>query len=205
MASEPRVSNVEFPPFASIRKTGPVAGIRTIKGVIGLVVVKPMPTFVVVQRSEPVGPQAVQSPNAATTVKKQVTIQTAMSLPGEHADWRMAVPPLRCLLKTFNRGPYYRRISFAAMLRLVKRALRRRYPRRLHPLLDAPIEFREADHAFSAAYAAAIADDPDASLPFIRERYREGIRWRQVVAALASSPPQRVLDLGAGNGAVALA
>jgi SAM-dependent methyltransferase len=91
------------------------------------------------------------------------------------------------------------------MLRALKRAFRRRFPRRQHPLLDVSIQNHGSDDAFSSAYAQAIAGDPDASLPFVRERYREGIRWRQVVHALVSSPPRRVLDLGAGNGAVALA
>jgi SAM-dependent methyltransferase len=91
------------------------------------------------------------------------------------------------------------------MLGLLKRAFRRRFPRKLHALLDAPVESRGEDEAFAAAYARVAADDPDGSLPFVRERYREGMRWRQVISALAASPPHRVLDLGAGNGAVALA
>ena len=90
------------------------------------------------------------------------------------------------------------------MLGILKRAFRRRFPRKLHPILDLPIQSRGFDDAFSAAYARAIASDADAGVPFVQERYREGIRWRQVVGALASSP-RRILDLGAGNGAVALA
>src|SRR2546423_6521491 len=92
-----------------------------------------------------------------------------------------------------------------AMRRVLRRAFRRRFPRRLHPLLDAPIESRGSDDAFSAAYDRAIAPDPDRGMAFVRERYREGIRWRRIVGTLASAPPRRVLDLGAGNGAVALA
>jgi len=88
------------------------------------------------------------------------------------------------------------------MLRALKRAVRRLLPRRTHPLLDAPIVFRGRDDEFAAAYAHAVAGEP---LPFIQERYREGIRWRQVVSAILGTPPRRVLDLGAGNAAVALA
>ncbi|HEV7919761.1 MAG TPA: class I SAM-dependent methyltransferase [Thermoanaerobaculia bacterium] len=40
--------------------------------------------------------------------------------------------------------------------------------------------------------------------PFLRQRYAEGIRWRQVLRAYLP-PPARLLDLGAGNGAIELA
>jgi SAM-dependent methyltransferase len=88
------------------------------------------------------------------------------------------------------------------MLGLVKRAFRRRFPRRLHPLLDAPIVFRGRDDELAAAYGRMVAGEP---LPFIQERYREGVRLRQVVEALLGTAPRQVLDLGAGNAAVALA
>jgi SAM-dependent methyltransferase len=102
--------------------------------------------------------------------------------------------------KTSNRPPDYHRT-----VRFLKRAFRRRFPRRLHPLLDAPVDSRGADEAFAAAYGRAIGSGPESELAFVRERYREGIRWRQVVGALAETPPRLILDLGAGNGAVALA
>ena len=89
----------------------------------------------------------------------------------------------------------------------MKRLYRRFFPRRSHPLLDQPLPFAGRDAAFSAAYDQAIADDPDAESLFIRERYREGIRWRNVLDALlpASESPRKVLDVGSGNGAIALA
>jgi SAM-dependent methyltransferase len=88
---------------------------------------------------------------------------------------------------------------------VLKRLYRRFFPRRSHPLLDQPLVFAGQDAAFSAAYDRAIADDADS--PFIRERYREGIRWRNVLDALLprSATPHRVLDAGSGNGAITLA
>jgi SAM-dependent methyltransferase len=90
---------------------------------------------------------------------------------------------------------------------VLKRLYRRFFPRRSHPLLDQPLAFAGRDAAFSAAYDQAIADDPDADSPFIRERYPEGIRWRNVLDALLppSPSPRTILDVGSGNGAIALA
>ena len=90
---------------------------------------------------------------------------------------------------------------------MLKRLYRRFFPRRSHPLLDRPIAFAGQDAAFSAAYDQAIAGDPDAGSPFIRERYREGVRWRNVLDALlpAAKEKRNVLDVGSGNGAIALA
>lgn len=67
--------------------------------------------------------------------------------------------------------------------------------------------FAGRDAEFAATYQRATAADADAKLPFLRERYREGIRWRNVLDALlpSSSSRLRVLDAGSGNGAVALA
>ena len=88
--------------------------------------------------------------------------------------------------------------------RVLKRLYRRFFPRRSHPLLDQPLAFAGRDAAFSAAYDKAIAGDSGA---FIRERYREGIRWRNVLDGLLplSPSPRNVLDVGSGNGAIALA
>jgi SAM-dependent methyltransferase len=90
---------------------------------------------------------------------------------------------------------------------VLKRIYRRFFPRRSHPLLDQPMTFSGRDAELAAKYQHAIEGDPDASLPFLRERYREGIRWRNVLDALLppSPSPQRILDAGSGNGAVALA
>ncbi|HXH39407.1 MAG TPA: class I SAM-dependent methyltransferase [Thermoanaerobaculia bacterium] len=90
---------------------------------------------------------------------------------------------------------------------MLRRLYRRFFPRRSHPLLDQPITFAGHDTAFSAAYEQVIAHDADSDSPFIRERYREGIRWRNVLDALLppSAPPRNVLDVGSGNGAVTLA
>jgi len=91
--------------------------------------------------------------------------------------------------------------------RVLKRLYRRFFPRRSHALLDQPLVFAGEDAAFSAAYDQAIAGDPDTGSPFIRERYREGIRWRNVLDALLppSAEERNVLDVGSGNGAIALA
>jgi len=90
---------------------------------------------------------------------------------------------------------------------VLKRLYRRFFPRRSHPLLDQAITFAGRDAAYAAAYAEAIAHDPDAGSLFIRERYREGIRWRNVLDALLppSAVPRTILDLGSGNGAITLA
>ena len=90
---------------------------------------------------------------------------------------------------------------------MLKRLYRRFFPRRSHPLLDQPLASAGRDAEFSAAYERAIAGDPDADSPFIRERYREGIRWRNVLDGLLppSASPRNVLDVGSGNGAISLA
>ena len=50
-------------------------------------------------------------------------------------------------------------------------------------------------------YVELVRADSDV---FLRQRYAEGVRWRQVLRAYLP-PPARLLDLGAGNGAVELA
>jgi SAM-dependent methyltransferase len=90
---------------------------------------------------------------------------------------------------------------------VLKRLYRRFFPRRSHPLLDQPLAFAGRDSVFSAAYEQAIAGHADGGSPFIRERYREGIRWRNVLDSLlpATASARNVLDVGSGNGAIALA
>ncbi|HKO02545.1 MAG TPA: class I SAM-dependent methyltransferase [Thermoanaerobaculia bacterium] len=88
------------------------------------------------------------------------------------------------------------------MLRLARRAFRRFFPRRLHPLLDATGVDVARDAEFEAAYRATISAD-DA---FTTNRYREGVRWRHVVEHyLPDERRARVLDVGGGNGAIELA
>lgn len=79
--------------------------------------------------------------------------------------------------------------------------IRRLLPRLTHPLLDAPLERTAADIRNELRYVRLLADQSDA---FLRARYAEGVRWRQVLGAYLQ-PPARLLDLGAGNGAVELA
>ena len=103
----------------------------------------------------------------------------------------------------------------------LRRLVRRFLPRRSHPLLDAPISPTPRDAELRARYAAAVADEHDV---FVTQRFEEGLRWREVVrtfqpdrpavadAAAGSRPASRleagapkVLDVGAGNGAIELA
>ena len=80
---------------------------------------------------------------------------------------------------------------------MLRRLFRTFVPRRLHPLMDAPVALTDQDRANEQRYLAAV-DQSDA---FTAARFREGLRWRHVMAR-ASSP---VLDVGAGNGAIELA
>jgi len=79
--------------------------------------------------------------------------------------------------------------------------VRRFLPRRKHPLLDAPIERTAADVRNELRYVGLLSDQSD---DFLRARYAEGVRWRQVLGSYVAAPA-RLLDLGAGNGAVELA
>lgn len=84
---------------------------------------------------------------------------------------------------------------------LLRRLLRRLIPRQTHELLDAPVQRSAADARNELRYVELVRAEGDL---FLRERYAEGVRWRQVLRAYLP-PPARVLDLGAGNGAVELA
>ncbi|MBV9494169.1 MAG: class I SAM-dependent methyltransferase [Acidobacteria bacterium] len=84
---------------------------------------------------------------------------------------------------------------------MLRRLFRLVLPRRSHALLDAPLERTAADARNELRYVEIVGADGD---PFLRHRYAEGVRWRQVLRAY-QPPPARVLDLGAGNGAVELA
>lgn len=81
----------------------------------------------------------------------------------------------------------------------MRRLVRRFFPRLQHPLLDASRPPLGHDAAYAAAYAATI-EETDA---FVTERFEEGRRWRNVLQHY--QPGRRVLDLGAGNGAIELA
>jgi SAM-dependent methyltransferase len=83
------------------------------------------------------------------------------------------------------------------------RVFRRFFPRREHPLLDAADVRVPRDASFESAYARSLAEEfADGAEPFVAQRYREGMRWRSVVAHFARG---RVLDVGGGNGAIELA
>src|SRR5438876_8793438 len=81
-----------------------------------------------------------------------------------------------------------------------RQLFRRFFPRLRDPLLDADFARSADDDRLEAQYLALI-DRTDA---FVSTRYFEGIRWRHVLAAFTPRPT-RVLDVGAGNGAIELA
>src|SRR5436309_3643487 len=84
--------------------------------------------------------------------------------------------------------------------RRLKRAFRLVFPRVVDSILDAPPRPLPEDEAIETRYQALI----DRNDPFREARYREGIRWRGVLNHFVP-PPARVLDLGAGDGAIELA
>src|SRR4051794_8445555 len=85
-------------------------------------------------------------------------------------------------------------------VRMLKRAFRLVFPRVVDPILDAPPRTVAEDEAIETRYQALI----DRNDLFREARYREGIRWRGVLEHFIS-PPARLLDLGAGDGAIELA
>ncbi len=86
------------------------------------------------------------------------------------------------------------------MFTFIRRMYRRLFPRILDPILDAPQNVSALDEEVESGYQLLI----DRGDPFREARYREGIRWRGVVSHF-QRPPARLLDLGAGDGAVELA
>ena len=84
--------------------------------------------------------------------------------------------------------------------RLAKRLFRLVFPRVVDPILDSPPARLPEDAEIEAHYLSLI----DRSDSFREARYREGIRWRGVLRHFADAPA-RVLDLGAGDGAIELA
>src|SRR4030081_3130966 len=83
---------------------------------------------------------------------------------------------------------------------MLRRVFRSLFPRRQHSLLDALITPDERDYANESRYQAVV-ETGDA---FVAARYAEGMRWRHVLDSYVR-PPARVLDVGAGNGAIELA
>jgi SAM-dependent methyltransferase len=81
-----------------------------------------------------------------------------------------------------------------------RRLFRRFVPRRKDPLLDAEIVRSAFDTQFEAGYLTLI----DRRDSFVEARYFEGMRWRNVLRAFVQ-PRARILDVGAGDGAIELA
>jgi len=83
---------------------------------------------------------------------------------------------------------------------VIRRLYRFFFPRLKHPLLDAAITPASHDELYRSKYLAAIGSEAD---EFVRARYEEGCRWREVVRR--DSARTRILDVGGGNGAIELA
>lgn len=83
---------------------------------------------------------------------------------------------------------------------VAKRLFRVLFPRVVDPVLDAPPAPLPEDEEIETRYQSLIDRDDS----FREARYREGIRWRGVLRHFLP-PPARVLDLGAGDGAIELA
>src|SRR5438105_1234169 len=86
---------------------------------------------------------------------------------------------------------------------IMRRIYRAVLPRLRDPVLDGPAITCDADDQYFVAYRTVVDDCyPNASV-FVRARYAEGQRWRTVFMHYAESG--RILDVGAGDGAVELA
>lgn len=72
------------------------------------------------------------------------------------------------------------------MLRPLRRAYRRRLPRRLDPWLDEELRPLADDPPFEAAYRREVvtAGGGPGKAEFLAARYREGMRWRSVLFRL---------------------
>lgn len=87
------------------------------------------------------------------------------------------------------------------------------FPRLRDAWLDEELRFLPHDAAFEEAYRreAVPAGGGPGEVAFLEARYREGMRWRSVLRRLLEGSSGsaggrfRVVDLGAGNGAVELA
>ena len=88
------------------------------------------------------------------------------------------------------------------MLSAARRVFRKIFPRRRHPLLDAELVETGRDREFGSAYRDVVRAE-SADDDFVTERYAEGQRWRGVLDHFADGG--RVIDIGAGNGAIELA
>ena len=86
------------------------------------------------------------------------------------------------------------------MIRIARTIFRRFFPRRKDPALDAEIVKSPLDRKFEEAYLQRI----NRGDPFVAARYFEGIRWRNVLGRYLP-PNARILDIGAGDGAIELA
>ncbi|HEY5609968.1 MAG TPA: class I SAM-dependent methyltransferase [Thermoanaerobaculia bacterium] len=93
------------------------------------------------------------------------------------------------------------------MLAAAKRLVRRWVPRLTHPLLDAAFRDEPRDAELDRTYRDVVSGlEPEvASDPFVMNRYFEGRRWREVVRHSLDTESLRLLDVGAGNGAIELA
>lgn len=84
---------------------------------------------------------------------------------------------------------------------MLRKIFRGFVPRREHPLLDR-VERDAEDLERERRYLEEIG--AERSEPFVAARYYEGVRWRGVLSHYVS-PHARLLDLGAGNGAIEFA
>lgn len=93
----------------------------------------------------------------------------------------------------------------SSVLRNARRLVRLLIPRRSHPILDARLILSPKEQELGVTYAEMLRDF-GVTDAFIEARFREGLRWTRVVdSAIALDDRVRVLDVGAGNGAIELA
>jgi SAM-dependent methyltransferase len=86
---------------------------------------------------------------------------------------------------------------------IARRMFRALLPRRRHELLDGEQVAVSLDTQYSRTYAAVLERHESNPSDFLTHRYVEGLRWRNVLNHYTHGG--RVLDVGAGNGAVELA